>query len=599
MRHQWTHNSPVRGTRNRTGTHGRAATHSRQPSHRSAPRGAQRSARRTRAATLATTVAVTLGVAALAGCSTLGAGPNAASAPASPAPSAAGANPNDPFTYSDVEVTPDAVQAAVGQLDDLVNAQMQRTGIPGASVSVVYRGQQVYAKGFGVTDASTKTPVDADTAFQVASISKPVASSVVADVIGDGKLTWDTPITTHLPDFALQSPWVTRNVTIADQFSMRSGLPDFAGDDLAQLGYDRDQVLQRLRYLPLSPFRAQAHYTNFGFTAAAEASARAAGSDWDRLAAERVLTPLGMTRSTYSHAEFNAQPNRAILHKRVGDEWSPIAGLDSTAFAPAGGLSTSANDFSRWMIAMLDDGAYAGTQVVDPAALAEARVPRMPTEPSSDAAARTTQMGYGWLVYTDAAGRVRNAFSGAFTPGAATTFILLPSEDLGISIFTNATPVGAAETIAASFLDLVEAGRVTVDWAAVYDKAFAGLTQVPQSPWTVAAPSGKAALPLSAYAGTYANEYYGPVVVTVSGTESGGALAGRLTATIGPKRVQFPLSPYDGDVFAAPRGSVFPGLGDDREALIPAVRFVVKDGRVASVEFTQFDAPGNRSFTRE
>ena len=120
-----------------------------------------------------------------------------------------------------------------------------------------------------------------------------------------------------LPWFALGDPYVTANVTVGDMFSHRSGLPDHAGDRLEDMGFDRRQVLEKLRLEPLDPFRITYQYTNFGVTAAAEAVATAAGTDWARLSNDTVYAPLGMTSTSSRFADFVARPNRAVGHMSV------------------------------------------------------------------------------------------------------------------------------------------------------------------------------------------------------------------------------------------------------------------------------------------
>src|SRR5207249_10706952 len=121
-------------------------------------------------------------------------------------------------------------------------------------------------------EAGRPEPIDADTVFQLASVSKPVASTVMAALVGDRVVDWDDRIVDHDPEFQMYDAWVTNAVTLRDMFAHRSGLPDHAGDLLEDLGYGREEILYRLRYQkPASSFRAQYHYTNFGLTAAAVA----------------------------------------------------------------------------------------------------------------------------------------------------------------------------------------------------------------------------------------------------------------------------------------------------------------------------------------
>ena len=169
------------------------------------------------------------------------------------------------------------IDKAIANLDAIASDVMKRSGIPGMAIAVVRDGKTVYARGFGVRKIGESQRIDADTVFQIASLSKSLAATVVAHEVGASIVRWDTPLVAHLPWFKLIDPWVTQHVTIADMFSHRSGLPEHAGDDLEDLGYDRRTVLERLRLLPLRGFRDVYAYTNFGLMAAAESVAAASG----------------------------------------------------------------------------------------------------------------------------------------------------------------------------------------------------------------------------------------------------------------------------------------------------------------------------------
>lgn len=167
------------------------------------------------------------------------------------------------------QLTQEDVDEAVGKLDGIVREGMDETGVPGVAVAVVYKDRVVHLTGFGTREAGRSAAVGPDTVFQLASLSKPLASTVVAGAVGDKVIDWDDPVAYHLPGFALKDRWVTEHVTVADLFAHRSGLPDHAGDLLEDLGYDRSYILGHLRHEPLTPFRASYAYTNYGVTAAA------------------------------------------------------------------------------------------------------------------------------------------------------------------------------------------------------------------------------------------------------------------------------------------------------------------------------------------
>ena len=435
-----------------------------------------------------------------------------------------------------------AVANAVSKLDGIAEELMASSGIPGMSVAVVHGGKTLYAKGFGVRDVKNGEKVDADTVFQLASLSKPLAATVVAHEVGAGTVRWDTPITDKLPWFALSDPATTRMLTVADLFAHRSGLPDHAGDLLEDLGYDRRAVLERLRLLPLGQFRTSYAYTNFGVTAAAEAVAAAAAAQWEDLGERVLYRPLGMDSASSRFADYQSRPNRAVGHVVVDGGYQPGYTRDPDVQSPAGGVSASVTDLTHWLAMMLADGSYSGAQIVDPEALLPALTPQIVSSPPSQPAERSGFYGYGFNVSTSAAGRMQFSHSGAFSLGAATNVVIIPSADVAIVALTNATPSGVPETLTAEFTDLVEFGEVRQDWRTLYADAFAGMNTpfgelVGTQPPTAPAP----ARPLSSYTGGYANDYWGPAAVA----ERDGAL----TLTLGPRAKAFPLTHWDGDVF--------------------------------------------------
>src|SRR5260370_13200881 len=153
------------------------------------------------------------------------------------------------LAQTDAGVSRETVIKHLSAVNNYVDETLKRTGVRGLSVAIVYEDQVVYLKGFGVRQAGKSEPVDPDTVFQLASVSKPIASTVVAALVGDGLVAWDDPIIRHNPEFAMHDSWVTRQVTLRDMFCHRSGLPDHAGDALEDIGYDPTEILHPLPYL--------------------------------------------------------------------------------------------------------------------------------------------------------------------------------------------------------------------------------------------------------------------------------------------------------------------------------------------------------------
>ena len=446
------------------------------------------------------------------------------------------APPAGPATVPDAQIS-----QAIAQVDTLTNNLMTSSGVPGMAVAVVRGGQTVYAKGFGRRLVSDSAPVDGDTVFQLASVSKPIGATVVARQVGRGSIQWDTRVIQQLPWFKLSDVDATEAVTVGDLYAHRSGLPDHAGDRLEDMGYDRREVLSRLQFLPLHPLRAVYEYTNFGMTAAAEAVATAAGIDWATLSEQAIYQPLGMNRTSSRYADFAARDNRALGHVKVNGVWVQGMGTVPDAQSPAGGVSSSVNDMARWLIMLLAKGEFGGQRIVDAEALAPALAQQMQSSPPVDGRP-AGYYGYGFNVGTTELGLTSYNHSGAFAVGAATSFTALPSLNLAIVTLTNGYPIGIPETLNAQFLDLVQYGAFRRDWNAIFTEAFAPLLVpegrlVGQSPPTNPLP----ARALSTYTGIYNNAYYGPLNVIEQG--------GTLVMTLGARPLELPLTHLDGDVF--------------------------------------------------
>jgi CubicO group peptidase (beta-lactamase class C family) len=487
-----------------------------------------------------------------------------------------------PNAISALPIPAGQIEAAIDQLDGLAADQLARTGVPGMAIAVVHHDRVVYAKGFGVRRLGDPAPVTPDTVFQLASMSKPVGATVVSGAVGRGVVSWDDSVVRHLPGFRLKSNSTTRQVTIADLYSHRSGLPEYAGDDLEPLGWSQAQILRRLRYLPLSPFRATYAYTNYGLTAAALAVARAARTPWAELSKRTLYEPLGMGSTSSRFADYLRAPNRAAPHVLRDGRWTPNEPFDADRQSPAGGVSSSVNDIAQWMRMMLGNGVYEGRRIVSSDALMAMRTPHSVSTPPTTPASRPGLYGLGTIVGTDASGRVVLSHSGAFADGAATYVALVPSAELGIVVLTNGEPVGAPEALAQTFLNLALAGRSLADWSAVYGRAYEAIKAPTSRLAGKPRPANpRPARPARAYLGRYHSAYLGGARVVRRN--------GRLALVAGPARKVYPLRHWSGDTFTTGTGRLF-----------GAVTFAGRGrgGRATAVTVESLDSAGMGTYRR-
>ncbi|WP_018177808.1 serine hydrolase [Jongsikchunia kroppenstedtii] len=450
----------------------------------------------------------------------------------------------------------DSVNKAVDKLDDLVDQEMKKTGVPGVAVAVVHGGKVIYAKGFGVRDVEhPDQKVDPNTVFQVASVSKSLSATVVASEVTKGDVSWDTPIADLMPGYALADPWVSSHVTVGDGMSHRTGLPGAAGDKLEDLGFDQKYIFDHLRMHKLNPFRVSYAYANYGFTSGAQAVAVHAGKSFADLAADNIYKPLGMASTSFRYSDFLSRTDRATLHQEIDGKWVHGLVRDPDQQDPAGGASSSINDMAKWLQLVLAGGKYNGQQIYSPEAFQPAVTPQAVSAKPDQLDARAGFYGYGFNVSPGLTGRTGFNHSGAFASGGATNVSIIPSADVGIVTLTNGWPIGIPETINDSFTDLVQYGSIKIDYADLLPKALGPFTAPVGELVGKTAPADAApAKPLAQYAGSYANGYYGPATIT---EKDGGLVLG-----LGVGKT-FPLKHWDGDTFTftldtenAPPGSV-------------------------------------------
>lgn len=481
------------------------------------------------------------------------------------------------------------VAGALAQLDGIIADIMARTGVPGVAVAVVHEDQTPFLKGFGVREAGTDTPVDPETVFQLASVSKAVGSTVMAAIIGDELVSWNTRLSDLTPEVELMEPYPSREVTLLDLYTHRSGLPDHIGDLAEDIGYDRETILHRLRYaVPEYSFRSGYAYTNFGLAAAAFAAARTTGLDWSDLSEQRLYQRAGMTRTSSRFADYEAHENRALLHQEVDGVWVSRHVRDNDAATPAGGVSSTISDMARWMRLQLGNGTLDGEEIVNADALADTHRPwnlirrtGLPQEGSN------TAYGPGWNVGINDAKQFNLSHSGAFYLGAATAVFLVPALQLGIVVLTNGWPIGVPESIALSFLDLVNFGEIRYDYLEVVGAFVIAATLPPYDTgidYTQPPAGATPPLDLAAYEGVYENALYGPLEITVEGDA--------LVMFCGPEPQRFEMIHYDRDVFAyQPRG--------ENASVMSAVTFTVGDESLATeLLIDYFNIRGQGTFWR-
>ncbi len=360
------------------------------------------------------------------------------------------------------------------------------------------------------------------TVFPVGSCTKAFTSTLAAKLAAGGKLDLDGPVRRWLPDYRHPDPALSDRVTLGDLLSHRTGV---RGYDL--LWYDAPwplaESVRRLSLLPKEgPFRSSYHYSSLQFLAAGMCLERAAGKPYADLLRAELLAPLGMAGATVTGAEFHAAPDRASGHQVLDS--GAVGAMREYDFAeanPAGSVAASVSDLVPWVRLHLNRGHHAGRQLVPAAELARTHAAqiKMPLSDPDIASAypRSTRVDYclGWA-RADYAGEAV-LLHGGVVDGFRAQITLVPRLGVGIVLLNNLHKTRLNGALTNKLLDVI-LKLPPRDWDAEYraldeaDRAAqAAKAKLAEPPVLPTAPG----LELAAFAGTYADDAYGEVGVSV------------------------------------------------------------------------------------
>jgi CubicO group peptidase (beta-lactamase class C family) len=263
-----------------------------------------------------------------------------------------------------------AAQSLSG-LDEYIARALEGWEVPGLSVSIVRNDSVIYAKGFGVKEVGKPDRVTEHTIFAIGSATKPFTAALVAQLVDEGKVRWDDRVQKYLSWFQVADPYVSRELTIRDLLSHRTGLE--RGDPLSYgTDYGRDEVIRRARYLEQDwGFREAFTYNNIMYIAAGELAAKVAGKSWDDLIQDRLFTPLGMHSSNTTIGKNAALTDIAMPHAGPGNRITPVPWRNMDNVGPAGSINSNAVDMAQWIRLQLNNGTFAGKQIISPASIRE------------------------------------------------------------------------------------------------------------------------------------------------------------------------------------------------------------------------------------
>jgi CubicO group peptidase (beta-lactamase class C family) len=434
--------------------------------------------------------------------------------------------------------TPEELKKILADFDQYAEEARQAWQVPGMALAVVLDDKVVFAKGYGVKKVGGSEKVDEHTIFQIGSTTKAFTSLLMAMQVDTKKLNWSDRVVEHLPEFQMFDPWVTREFMVEDLMAQHTGLPAYAGDNQALMGFDRAHLIHSLYYFkPATSFRSTYAYQNIPFLVAAALVEKYTGKSWEANIKDRLLLPLEMTSSSTSLEAFNAAKNRTYLHiKKDGQvvalprDWAYNYWVYT--YGPAGGINSNVIDMAKWLRLQLGQGTFQGRQLVSAKNLEYLHSPKTIVGPMAG------EMSYyceGWVL-TERRPYPLIWHTGG-TTGNNTIVALVPQAGVGLVLLANLTS-GLPFDLTWTFYDRFF-GNPPKDWRQIIQDKEAREKAAKPAPYPPAAPAPP--LPLERYAGVYQNSAYGQIRIAAENKA--------LTARCGPKEVKANLSPWDRDTF--------------------------------------------------
>jgi CubicO group peptidase (beta-lactamase class C family) len=419
-----------------------------------------------------------------------------------------------------------ARNAPPADLDSYVARSMQTFQVPGIAIAIVKDGKIVLQKGYGVRKLGEPAPVDANTLFGIGSNTKAFTAAALAILVDAGKLSWDDPVYARLKGFQMYDPYVSKEMRVRDLLCHCSGLGLGEGDLMLwpRNSYTRDDIVFRLRLLkPVTSFRSSFAYNNLMYVAAGQVVAAASGRSWDDYLREKIFLPLGMKDTNTSADAYRADGDWASPHGKAEGklQGAPFVNLDNAG--PAGSINSSAADMARWLLVQLNHGKIPGTDTYlfseNSSAEMWAQQSVIPVVAAGfDAleALRPHFYGYGmgWFL-RDYKGRKLVGHPGG-VGGFVSRVMLVPEENLGVVILTNADDAYAYESILYHILDSYLGGptqNYVASYKAVEDKDRKDADETLRKAQQARAADSKPSLAPDKYAGDYSDPWYGKVLI--------------------------------------------------------------------------------------
>jgi CubicO group peptidase (beta-lactamase class C family) len=426
-----------------------------------------------------------------------------------------------PFLLAVAALSPcAAAQTSItaAQVEAIADAAQERFAPKGFALAVVQDGNVLAELARG--ERATGSPMTPTSLFNIASCSKAFTAASIALLVEWGKVRWDDLVIDHVPEFRLADPWITAHMTVSDLMSHRSGLVTFEGDWLWYgTDYDDAEVLRRAAKLPIPlRFREQYGYQNIMFMVAGMIVQRRSGTSWEEFVETHFFEPLGMASTRASAQRLPKDAEKALPHI----DGQVIPDHEFVACKPAAAVYSSVHDLTAWIRFLLGGGKLGDKQLLSEASLREMWRPHVSTAGAGTGAGTGDfkSYGMGWFLTLERGQKVVEHDGGM--PGFLSKVSLMPAEKFGFVVLNNSNDAVLNEAIKRALLalraggdGLAEIARLATVKQRMEERESASVKKREAARETGTKPT----LALASYAGSFADEVYGPATVVLEGEQ--------------------------------------------------------------------------------
>jgi beta-lactamase class C len=316
---------------------------------------------------------------------------------------------------------------------------------PGAAVALVYKGEIMLLKGYGVKKSGETDTVDVHTVFRLGSVSKGFASILTGILVEEGSLSWDDRIQHFLADFKMRDTASAAHMTVRNILSQTTGFPEHTYTDMLDNGFEYDNIKSALAGVPTIAKPGELYtYQNVAYSLIGDVLYSASGIDYNNLLQEKIFQPLNMRDASTDFASFNYNPNSAMPHLRAGNTWKAKPKNNRYYSAsPASGVNASASDMAAWLLALT--GYY--PEVIDNKTIVaisghNIETPKKATYRRYWKSLDKTYYGLGWRVFNIGGHDI--VYHGGYVEGFRAEIAFDPETKMGIAVLFNSnTPVAS------------------------------------------------------------------------------------------------------------------------------------------------------------